>query len=141
MFYAKRCWVFAGNDTRFKKDIPQKEHVPEIAFIMSNPVIGGIGMMYYGKKAEEASNEYHAQAGIPSNQSYGYPFYQAGMSGVINGLVGPGAYGCSATSGGGGFPYGSGGGWNLGGSANGAFGPFAGNGGAFGYPQGQFGAP
>ncbi len=104
-------------------------------------VAGGIGLMYYGKKAEEAANEYNAQAGWPSSQSYGYPFYQAGMSGVINGLVGPGAYGCSSTSGGGGFPYGSGGGWNLGGSANGAFGPFAGNGGAFGYPQNQFGSP
>ena len=104
-------------------------------------VVGGIGLMYYGKKAEEAANEYNAQAGWPSNQSYGYPFYQAGMSGVINGLTGPGAYGCSSTSGGGGFPYGSGGGWNLGGSANGAFGPSAGNGGAFGYPQNQFGSP
>ncbi len=104
-------------------------------------VVGGIGMMYYGKKAEEAANETNAQAGWPSNQSYGYPFYQAGMSGVINGLVGPGAYGCSSTSGGGGFPFGSGGGWNLGGSANGAFGPFAGTGGAFGYPQSQFGSP
>lgn len=104
-------------------------------------VVGGIGMMYYGKKAEEASNEWHAQAGIPSNQSYGYPFYQAGMSGVINGLVGPGAYGCSSTVGGGGFPFGSGGGWNMGGAANGAYGPSAGQGGAFGYPQGQFGSP
>lgn len=104
-------------------------------------VAGGIGLMYYGKKAEEAANEYNAQAGWPSSQSYGYPFYQAGMAGVINGLVGPGAYGCSSTVGGGGFPYGAGGGWNLGGSANGAFGPFAGNGGAFGYPQGMFGSP
>lgn len=104
-------------------------------------VAGGIGLMYYGKKAEEAANEYNAQAGWPSTQSYGYPFYQAGMAGVINGLVGPGAYGCSSTIGGGGFPYGSGGGWNIGGAANGAFGPFAANGGAFGYPPGMFGSP
>lgn len=104
-------------------------------------VAGGIGMMYYGKKAEEAANEYNAQAGWPSHQSYGYPFYQAGMSGVINGLVGPGAYGCSSTFGGGGFPHGAGGGWNLGGSANGAFGPFGANGGAFGYQPNHFGAP
>jgi hypothetical protein len=104
-------------------------------------VVGGALMMGYGKKAEEAANEYNAQAGWPSTQSYGYPFYQAGISGVINGLTGPGAYGCASTVGGGGFPFGAGGGWNLGGSANGAFGPFAGQGGAFGYPQNMFGSP
>jgi|GEM_PF-6139373 len=101
----------------------------------------GLGMMYYGKKAEEAANEYNAQAGWPSTQSYGYPFYQAGMSGVINGLSGPGAYGCAGTIGGGGFPNGAGGGWNVGGSANGAYGPFAANGGAFGYPSNMYGSP
>lgn len=104
-------------------------------------VLGGIGLMAYGKKAEQAANEYNAQAGWPSSESYGYPFYQAGMHGVINGLVGPGAYGCSSATGGAGFPFGAGGGWNLGGAANGAFGPFAGQGGAFGYPQDQFGSP
>ena len=104
-------------------------------------VVGGLGMLYYGKKAEQAANEYNAQAGWPSQQSYGYPFYQAGISGVINGLVGPGAYGCSSTSGGGGFPYGAGGGWNLGGAANGAYGPFAAAGGAFGYPPNMYGSP
>lgn len=101
----------------------------------------GLGMMYMGKKAEEAANEYNAQAGWPSQQSYGYPFYAAGTAGVINGLVGPGAYGCSGGYGGAGFPFGAGGQWGLGGSANGAFGPFAGAGGAFGYPQGMFGSP
>ena len=104
-------------------------------------VLGGVGMMYYGKKAEEAANEYNAQAGRPSEQSYGYPFYQAGIAGVINGLTGPGAYGCSGGYGGAGFPYGGGGGWNLGGSANGAYGPGAAMGGAFGYPQGMYGSP
>ena len=104
-------------------------------------VAGGVGMMYYGKKAEEAANEYNAQAGRPSEQSYGYPFYQAGIAGVINGLTGPGAYGCSGGYGGAGFPYGGGGGWNLGGSANGAYGPMGAQGGAFGYPQGMYGSP
>ncbi len=104
-------------------------------------VVGGALMIGWGKKAEESANEYNAQAGWPSTQSYGYPFYQAGIAGVINGLTGPGAYGCSSGYGGSGFPYGSGGGWNLGGSANGAFGPFAANGGAFGYPQGMYGSP
>lgn len=104
-------------------------------------VVGGALMIGFGKKAEEAANESNAQAGWPSTQSYGYPFYQAGISGVINGLVGPGAYGCSAGLNGSGFPYGSGGGWNLGGSPNGAFGPFGANGGAFGYPQNMYGSP
>lgn len=104
-------------------------------------VIGGIGMMYYGKKAEEAANEYNAQAGVPSVQSYGYPYYQAGINGVINGLTGPGAYGCSGGYGGAGFPYGGGGGWNAGGGANGAFGPFGAQGGAFGYPSNMYGSP
>lgn len=104
-------------------------------------VAGGIGMMYFGRQAERAANEYNAQAGYPSTQSYGYPFYMAGMNGVINGLVGPGAYGCSSTVGGGGFPFGAGGGWNIGGAANGAYGPFVAQGGAFGYPPGMFGSP
>ena len=110
-------------------------------FSTATNVLGGLGMMYMGKRAEQASGAYHAQAGIPSTHSYGYPFYQAGMAGVINGIAGPGAYGCAGTSGGGGFPYGAGGGWGLGGSANGAFGPFAAAGGAFGYPQGMYGSP
>lgn len=101
----------------------------------------GFGLMYMGKRAEDAANEYNAQAGWPSQSSYGFPFYAAGSNGVINGLVGPGAYGCSGGYGGAGFPFGSGGAWNLGGAANGAFGPFAGAGGAFGYPQGMFGSP
>ncbi|MEQ1666543.1 MAG: hypothetical protein ABL927_14355, partial [Bdellovibrionales bacterium] len=36
-------------------------------------VAGGLGMLYFGKKAEQAANEYNAQAGWPSSQSYGYP--------------------------------------------------------------------
>jgi hypothetical protein len=104
-------------------------------------VVGGIGLLAYGKQAEKSANEYNAQAGWPSTQSYGYPFYQAGISGVINGLVGPGAYGCSGGLNGAGFPYGSGGAYSLGGSANGAYGPGASVGGAFGYPQNQYGSP
>jgi hypothetical protein len=110
-------------------------------FSTATNVIGGLVMMGVGRRAEQAGNEYNAQAGYPSDKSYGFPYYQAGMAGVINGLSGPGAYGCAGGYGGAGFPYGAGGQFGLGGGANGAFGPFGAQGGAFGYPQGMHGSP
>lgn len=92
----------------------------------------GIGMMYLGRQNERAANEYNAQAGWPSTESYGYPYYQAGISGVINGLVGPGAYGCSSALGANGPQFGVG--------ANG-YGPHGAQAGAFGYPPGYQGTP
>ena len=104
-------------------------------------VIGGLGLMYVGKRAEQAANENAAQLGYPSDSSYGYPYYKAGISGVINGLTGPGAYGCASTIGGGGpFSLGANGSLNLGGGG-GAYGPAGAQGGAFGYPQNMYGAP
>lgn len=63
-------------------------------------IAGGIGLLWYGKQAEKAANEYNAQAGWPSTQSYGYPYYQAGIYGIINGLTGQGSFGCSSMVGG-----------------------------------------
>jgi hypothetical protein len=110
-------------------------------FSTATNVIGGIVMMGVGRNAERAANEYNAQAGQPSDRSYGFPYYQAGLAGVINGLSGPGAFGCAGGYGGAGFPYGANGQFGLGGGANGAFGPFGAQGGAFGYPQGMYGSP
>lgn len=110
-------------------------------FSTATNVIGGIVMMGVGRNAEQAANEYNAQAGYPSDKSYGFPYYQAGLAGVINGLSGPGAFGCAGGYGGAGFPYGANGQFGLGGGANGAYGPFGAQGGAFGYPQGMYGSP
>jgi uncharacterized protein len=110
-------------------------------FSTATNVIGGLVMMGVGRNAERAANEYNAQAGYPSDRSYGFPYYQAGIAGVINGLSGPGAYGCAGGYGGAGFPFGAGGQFGLGGGANGVFGPFGAQGGAFGYPQNMFGSP
>lgn len=110
-------------------------------FSTATNVIGGLVYVGLGQKADSAGREHAAQLGVPSQMSYGFPYYQAGLNGIINGLSGPGAYGCSGGYGGAGFPFGAGGQFGLGGGANGAFGPFAGQGGAFGYPQGMFGSP
>jgi hypothetical protein len=65
-------------------------------------VAGGIGLLVYGKQAEKSANEYNAQAGFPATQSYGYPYYQAGIYGIINGLTGQSSgqstFGCTPTS-------------------------------------------
>lgn len=102
-------------------------------------VVGGLGLAWYGKKIDESAQEYNAQLGYPSTNSYGYPFVTAGVYSVINGLAGPGAYGCAGGIGGSGFPYGGAG---AGGpyGANG-YGPFAAQGGAFGYPSNLYGSP
>jgi hypothetical protein len=110
-------------------------------FSTATNVIGGLVYIGLGQKADSAGREQAAQLGMPAPTSYGYPYYQAGLNGVINGLAGPGAYGCSGGYGGAGFPFGAGGQFGIGGGPNGAYGPFAGQGGAFGYPQGMFGSP
>ncbi|MCC2677548.1 MAG: hypothetical protein K0R29_124 [Pseudobdellovibrio sp.] len=110
-------------------------------FSTATNVIGGLLYVGLGQRADSAGREHAAQLGVPSQVSYGYPYYQAGLNGIINGLSGPGAYGCSGGYGGAGFPFGAGGQFGLGGGPNGAMGPFAGQGGAFGYPQGMFGSP
>lgn len=102
-------------------------------------VVGGLGLAWYGKKIDQSAQEYNAQLGFPSTNSYGYPYVTAGIYSVINGIAGPGAYGCGGGVGGGGFPFGAGGSLSPYG-ANG-YGPYAANGGAFGYPQGLFGSP
>jgi uncharacterized protein len=102
-------------------------------------VAGGLGLAWYGKKIDESAQEYNAQLGFPSTNSYGYPFVTAGVYSVINGLAGPGAYGCGGGIGGAGFPYGGAGAWGPYGT-NG-YGPFSALGGAFGYPQSMYGSP
>lgn len=102
-------------------------------------VAGGLGLAWYGKKIDESAQEYNAQLGFPSTNSYGYPFVTAGVYSVINGLAGPGAYGCAGGIGGSGFPYGAGGAWGPYGT-NG-YGPSSALGGAFGYPQSMYGSP
>ncbi|MGZ3690285.1 MAG: hypothetical protein ACXVAX_02205 [Pseudobdellovibrio sp.] len=62
-------------------------------------ILGGLGLMYVGKQAENSANEQAAQLGYPSTQSYGYPYYAAGVYGIINGLSGSGSFGCGQTLG------------------------------------------
>ncbi|MGZ3691454.1 MAG: hypothetical protein ACXVAX_08120, partial [Pseudobdellovibrio sp.] len=100
-------------------------------------VIGGLGLMYTGKQAEAAANENAAQLGYPSSNSYGFPYYQAGIAGVINGLAGPGAYGCSGGYNG----QGPNGQFGVNGGLNSVMGPFGNTGGAFGYPQNMYNSP
>lgn len=51
-------------------------------------VVGGLGMIWYGKKIDESAQDYNAQLGYPSTNSYGYPFVNAGVSTLINGFTG-----------------------------------------------------
>lgn len=107
-------------------------------FSTTTNVVGGILNFAVGQQADRAGREEAAQYGVPSGGSYGYPYYQAGINGVINGLVGPGAYGCASTYGGGGFQNGLNG---VNGYGNGMYGPAGANGGAFSYPQGMYASP
>ena len=104
-------------------------------------ILGGVLNFALGQKAESAGREQAAQLGVMADHSYGYPYYQAGLAGVINGLTGPGAYGCAGGYNGSGFPYGANGQFGQNGGPNGAYGPFGANGGAFGYPQNMYGSP
>lgn len=124
--------ALAGRNSAYRK--PQRDWLST-----SVNVLGGLGLAWYGKKIDESAQEYNAQLGYPSYNSYGYPFVTAGISGVINGLAGPGAYGCSGGYGGAGYPYGAGG--ALGAMGALGYGPNGALGGAFGYPQSMFGSP
>ncbi len=94
----------------------------------------GLGLGFLGKKYDDRNAEYQAQLGYPPTQGYptavsmGLPFILGGVYGAMNGGTGAGGFGC------GGNTYGGGG-------ANGVYGPFGANGGAFGYPQKMYGAP
>ena len=124
--------ALAGRNSAYRK--PQRDWLST-----SVNVLGGLGLAWYGKKIDESAQSYNAQLGYPSYNSYGYPFVTAGISGVINGLAGPGAYGCSGGYGGAGYPYGAGG--ALGALGALGYGPNGAQGGAFGYPQSMFGSP
>src|SRR5580693_4941807 len=45
MGYAVSFRVLTGNKRRAKNDVPQKEHVPKVPFVVAYPVVGCSGMM------------------------------------------------------------------------------------------------
>lgn len=103
-------------------------------------VAAGLGLGYIGKRYDETNMEYQAQLGYPPTQGYptavslGFPLVAAGVYGAVTGGSGTGGFGCATGV------NGTGAG-NLYGAGNSAYGPYGNNGGAFGYPQGYYGAP
>src|SRR5580698_268395 len=43
--YAIGFWIFTRDMRRAENDVPQKEHVPEVPFVVADAVIGRVGMM------------------------------------------------------------------------------------------------
>lgn len=60
-------------------------------------LLSGITQIYFGRQAERSAQENSAQLGVPSSQSYGYPYYTNGIYGIVNGLTGNSSFSCSPT--------------------------------------------
>ncbi|MGE3974475.1 MAG: hypothetical protein AB7F59_08120 [Bdellovibrionales bacterium] len=106
----------------------------------ASAVMTGVGM-YFDHKSRMASIQANQDIGWPTpisvpylSTGFGYPFLSGGVYGGVYGGV-TGGFGCAGSMNGGGYgsgPYG----------INGPYGmqnPYMNAGGAFGYPQGQFG--
>lgn len=137
----KKSKTEAGSCVDGSCDFEQEHGSAGKSYLLSAvQVAAGLGLGYIGKRYDETNMEYQAQLGYPPTQGYptavslGFPLVAAGVYGAVTGGSGTGGFGCATGV------NGTGAG-NLYGAGNSAYGPYANNGGAFGYPQGYYGSP